>query len=256
MPGNEVTSAALISFSAVHHMMGRPNQPDAPPSFILGLEESIKPGRMSDYREATHIWIEQLRAMKVKTAFNAFSEGPDTVVYLEPVAGEKEFREKQAVMASAAVFVESDWGRRRLASINWSKYTIWQRLADLCYRPVRPAASPAAMPYFIWWNIRPAQANVLQFFDIASAFKKMLEQHDVDHGYGVFHNIVGEAGPLFSVVLPFANPQEYNSWRELMEKELESEIELFCTRFHAIVRETTAADGWFLPDLSLLPETR
>jgi hypothetical protein len=220
------------------------------PTFVLSLEDAVKPGMIDEYIQTTKKWIELLKKKKVSTSFNTFLESNGIVNYLEPMFSMSEVNQR-ALNKDLESFHRTELGQKRQSTIHWSKYSVWSRSSQLSYKPVNPNPPPNNMIYFVWKHIQLRAGNESTFMDVAAKFKEIFQKHSVGRGYGVFCNIIGYERPWYTVVFPGKDPSELYKWQQVMEQELGSELKPILDKLYDITEQITEGSGWTIPELSL-----
>ncbi|MGB2763407.1 MAG: hypothetical protein WBC02_09400 [Candidatus Aminicenantaceae bacterium] len=245
----KLLSAALLSLFPITAFF-QDKEPPNVPTFVLSLEDAVKPGMIDEYIQTTKEWIELLKNKKVNTTFNTFLESNGIVNYLEPMFSMSDM-DKSALNEALESFHRTELGQKRQSTIRWSKYSVWSPSSQLSYNPVNPDALPNNMPYFVWKHIQLRTGNESTFIDVATKFKEILQKHSVGRGYGVFCNIIGYERPWYTVIFAGKDPGELYKWQQEIEQELGSELKPILDKLYDITEQITEGSGWTIPELSL-----
>lgn len=220
-------------------------------TFVLSLEDAVKPGMIDEYIQATKEWIELLKKERVNTSFNTFLESNGIVNFLEPMVNLSDLDER-ALNKALVSFHCTELGQKRKSTIRWSKYSVWSRSSQLSYNPMEPDTPANEMPYFVWKHIQLYPEKDNTFLDIATKFKEIFQKHEIGRTYGIFCNIIGYERPWHTIIFPGEDPGELYKWQQEVEQELGSELKPILEKLYCITEQITDGSGWTMPELSLM----
>jgi hypothetical protein len=223
------------------------------PGYVLSREEQYVVAARKDYVDGTRRWIERIQSAQVGKArltFTTFSDGDGNAELNAPVARLQDVGATLHAWAAAeGLLDDTDWGRRRQAAVGWCRYSLWWQSAELTYRP--PTPRQVALPYFVWKNLRLRPVAETPFLKAARGLRAALEAEPLDRAIGVFRNVAGATGPLYTVIIPGQDPSELSAWLQAMWDDRQSRLEPLVDAVCAAVEEITEGRGWERPELSL-----
>jgi hypothetical protein len=191
-----------------------------------------------------------MRSSGIALTFATFGDSDGNVEYNAPVARLEDIGPTLRAWAAAEDHLHNSvWGRRRQAAVHWARYSLWWQSPELSYRSPKPSA--VKMPYFIWKNLRLHPADEPLFLETAARIRALLEANSIDRGLGVFRNISGAEGPLYTIIIPGRDPSELDDWLDSTWNDRRAELQPFLDELCKTIEEITEGRGWDLPELSL-----
>lgn len=220
--------------------------------FLFSLEEKVLPGRMQEYAGYTKEMIGLIRGLDPGIAFSAFGSDEGYMDYNQRVENPCDFGpmlERWGKIQEASLATE--WGPKRLGALEWSRYSLWEHLAELSYTPRHPNPDPHELAYYLWKNVLVNASKEREFAETGRQVRAFLEQKEIGRGYRVFRNRIGYEAPLYSVV--FAGKDPVDAAKFLMDTAGALGLSLmpFFYQIMAMVERTTDFQGWAMPELSL-----
>jgi hypothetical protein len=220
------------------------------PAYVVSREERFAVRSRKAYVDGTKRWIEALRDDGIDLAFTTFGDTEGNVEYNAPAQGLDDVGHTLRGWAMAEVPLgETDWGRRRQATVQWVRYSLWWQSAALTYQS--PVTSRYSLPYFVWKNLRLHCEAEPEFLRTAARIRDTLDDEPVDRGLGVFRNVSGAEGPLYTVIIPGLDPRELEDWQHRFWAERRPKLKPLLDDLLMTVREITEGRGWHWPDMSL-----
>jgi hypothetical protein len=231
----------------------KPQKPAArPPVLVFVLEEQVRPGCMKDYIDCTKTWIELMRDVDPKMAFSAFGDAESFVEFNERIGGFEDIGRTLGVWAKFTDMLPgTEWGRKRLAAVSRSRYSVWQRSAELSFEPATPHPDPRTLTYFEWGIVRLRPDMEGEFFEAGIRIRELFQESGINRGYSVFRNVIGYEGPTYSVIFAGRDPAEFDSWRKKSMKELSPRLPSLLRQLAPSIVDTQEIQAWSRPELSL-----
>ena len=225
---------------------------NVPPMFLFTLEEKIRPGCMEEYKDHTKKWINLIRELKVGIGFSAFGSGDGYMDFNQRVTGPSDFGPKlEAWGRVQEALLATEWGKKRLNAIEWSRFSVWERSAELSYKPLHPDPDPKHLTYFIWKDVRVRAEKEKEFLEIGREIRAFFEGKDVERGYNVFRNLIGHEGPLYTIVFAGKDADEANGYLQESGRKFALDLLPHLPRIMPLVEKSADYEGWEMPELSL-----
>lgn len=222
------------------------------PMFLFTLEEKIRPGYLEEYKDLTKKWINLIRELKVGIGFSAFGSEDGYMDFNQRISGPCDFGAKlEAWGRVQEALLATEWGKKRLTTVEWSRYSVWQRSAELSYQPLHPDPDPKHLTYFIWKDVRVRAEKEKEFLDTGREIRAFLEEKNIERGYNVFRNLIGHEGPLYTIVFAGKDSDEANEYLKMTGKNLGLALLPFLPGITEAVEHTTDFQGRAMPDVSL-----
>ena len=228
--------------------------PDKMPMFTVTIQENVKPGMMTEYLESTKKWIEMIKSENIGLNFFAFRDMESNVHYGVPISSMAEIDDKSKLWSKAVDLLrKSDWGKKRQAAINWSRYDMWVWSPQLSYQPANPEINPQEMLHSGWANVRVSHTNEGKFNELMAKVKATYEKRGVGRGYSVYRNIIGQNGPLYVIVWGAKDPADMFKYETETWQKLGAEMKPLMDELMDLAEEAVEGRGWIMPELSLMP---
>jgi hypothetical protein len=221
------------------------------PLFVSLNEEKVHPGLMADYLEGTKLWIAEIEKAEIPLNFFAFRDGENGFHYGVTLKSLGEMDGLSLHWKKAVKILRStDWGRKRQAAIASSRYTIWMSGPELSYTPENPDITDSEMQYMESIDIKVSHANEYAFYVAMIKLKALHKAKGIQRGYDVYRNIIGEEGPLYTVVVGGKDPAEYFQNEMKIYKLLGEEGMEFYSNLMKLVDSYTHDSAWMQSELS------
>ncbi|RPH37883.1 hypothetical protein EHM92_01530 [bacterium] len=208
---------------------------------------------MEEYTEYTKKLIDLIRELNVGIAFSAFGSESGCMDYNQRITGPCDFGPKlEAWDTVHAALLKIEWGKKRLNSVEWSRYSVWERSGELSYEPAHPEPDQSRPTYFVWKNLRLRAEKEKDFIETGRQVRAFLEKKNIERGYNVFRNLIGYEGPLYTVIFPGRDPVESQAWLQQTGRNLAFGLLPFLPQLMASVEQTADFEGRAMPELSLV----
>ncbi len=219
------------------------------------ITDQVKPGMREVYVETTKRWIAEMKSEGITMNFNCFRDMHGNFEYGSREYKLEEIGELLELWNQAKALMEaSEWGRRRKEAIVSSKFTIWHTDLELSYyRLTSPELPPGQATFFEYFSFRVSPANESDFIIALEGIKGLCEKNGIGRPYTVFRNLVGDAGPFFTVVFPARDPGDSQNFKERLKQTLGKEFDSLVQAMLSSSEEVTASQGWTESDLSMQP---
>jgi hypothetical protein len=193
-----------------------------------------------------------MKKQGIALTFNCFSDMKGGFEYGSREYDPDEIGDLLKILGRAAAILDSsEWGRERKKAIISTKYTIWKLDPTLSYRPTKPELAGDEIKFFEWFNFHLSLDKEEEFVTRLAETKRLCEEKGVGRPYSVFRNVAGEAGPLYTIVIPARDPGDSHDFKERVKKLLGGEYELFPSALLSTVATVDADGGWAIPELSM-----
>jgi len=228
------------------------SDPKSNPVFIFALEEKVRPGAMAEYVECSRKLIEQIRLLGADLRFSAFATEDGYVDYNQRIGSLCDFGSKLDAWGKVLeASQETSWGQTRARSLEWSRYSVWERMPDLSYDPVHPDPDPGQLTFFLWRNVRVRADKEKDLVQSARQIRMYLEKKDIERGYSIFRNRIGYEGPLYTIIFAGKDQNESMAWLQQTGRNLAFGLLPFLPQLMASVEQMTDFQGRSTPELSL-----
>lgn len=225
------------------------------PPYTAMHVENVKPGMIDEYVEGTKKWIEAIKKEGIGLFFFCFRDKEGNYHYGVPYSKWADVDELQEKWGKAAAILRNtDWGRKRQAAINWSRYESWFHAAHLSYMPKEPSENPMELMYSGWANVRVSHTNESKFNELMLQLKGVYEEYGITRGYNVYRNILGVNGPFYVIVWSAKDPADMYKWQQESWAKLGEATKPIFDQLMDIAEEMQEGNGWVMPELSLMPE--
>lgn len=244
--------AALVCLAVSVPSFAQEDMPEMP-QFSVIMAETVAPEMTAEYEEGTKKLMEVLKANNVPFPVWAWQESNGTYNYNVPVKNFASIDEFSGHWAKAvAELRKSDWGKKRQAAIQSTKYTIWYNATHLSFMPENPELADNEIMYFQVLTFRVSHSKENAFNEVMMKMAAWSKDIGYRRPYSIHRNIIGEEGPVYVVVMPSKDPADhYNAMVSFMEKHGEAFAPLK-TEMDRTVVSATEAFGWMRMDLSLM----
>ena len=225
------------------------------PPYTAMHVENVKPGMIEEYMEGTKKWIEAIKKEGIGLYFFCFRDLEGNYHYGVPYSKWADVDELQEKWGKAAALLRgSEWGRKRQAAINWSRYESWFYAAHLSYMPKEPSENPMELMYSGWANVRVSHTNEGKFNEMMAEVKAVHEKHGAARSYSVHRNILGANGPLYVIVWAAKDPADMFDYEKTWREKMGADIMPLMNQIMDITEEMQEGNGWIVPELTLMPE--
>ena len=220
--------------------------------FLFTLEEKVRPGCMEEYKDTTKKWINLIRELKVGIRFSAFDGGDGYMDFNQRISGISDLGPKLAAWGMVQeALLATEWGKKRLNTIEWSRYSVWERSAELSYKPLDPNPDPKQLMYFIWKDVRVRAEKEKEFLEIGREIRDFFDERKVERGYNVFRNLIGHEGPLYTVIFAGKDADDADAFLKEAGRRFALDLLPHFPRIMPLVEKTSDFRGWEMPELSL-----
>jgi hypothetical protein len=187
--------------------------PSPPRTILFTLEEKVRSGCIEEYTEHTKKLIELIRELDPGICFSAFGSDEGQMNYNQRINNPCDIGLKLEAWGKVQeTLLETEWGRKRLSTIEWSRYSVWERSAELSYDPLLPDPDPNQLTYYLWKNLRVRAEKEMEFIETGCQVRAFLEKENFRRGYSVFRNRIGYEGPLYTVIFAGRDRDEANGF--------------------------------------------
>jgi hypothetical protein len=220
--------------------------------FSVWMVDQVKPGMRELYIESTKKCIAEMKKLGIALTFNCFSDMQGGFEYGSREYGLDEISDLIEMLGRAAAVLDAnEWGRERKEAVISSKFTIWKLDRALSYRPTTSELPGDEIIFFEWFNLRVNPEKEQEFVAQLAETKRLCEEKGVGRPYSAFRNVFGEAGPLYTIVIPARDPGDSHDFKERVKKLLGGELDLFPSALLSAVATADANHGWAIPELSM-----
>jgi hypothetical protein len=218
--------------------------------FLFSLEEQVKPDSLEDYFESTKKWIDTMKALHSDLSFSAFGNDDGYTDYNQQIAGLADAGLALETWRKAAEILHAtEWGKKRLAAVKWSRYSIWELVPDISYEPKHP--NPKQLTYFVWKSVHIRPEMEETFIATAIKIRELVEKTDIDRGCNVFRNVIGYEGPSYTFIFSGKDPDEFHSWRQQVLNKLSQQLDPLLHQLDSSIEENKEFQAWSKPELSM-----
>ncbi len=222
------------------------------PLLLFTLEEKVRPGCMAEYTTQTKKLLDLIRRLNLGIAFSAFGSDNGYMDYNQRIQSRCDYGPKlEAWDKVQEACLATEWGEERLKAIEWSRYSVWERSAELSYEPAHPVPDPSELQYFVWRNLRVRTEKEKAFLEIGCQIRDFLRTKGIERGYNVFRNVIGYEGPLYSAIVAGKDPGELNGLLQELGRRFTFDLLPFVPGLMSSIEKMTDFQGWAMPELSI-----
>ena len=223
----------------------------APEILIFAMEEQVRQGKMEDYINGTKKWVEIIKESGLDIRFSVFGNTEKgNMDYNQQIRSIDDIGPKLVAWKRISeILTNTEWGKKRLAAVSWSKFSVWETSPELSYTP-SDNKSVGKLNYFVWRILRIRREMERDFIETGIRIKTILENLNVDRAVTVFHDLIGYDDPAYSIIIAGKDPDEFESWQnDLAKKDM---FGVLLNQLNTYVEDSSEFRAWFMPEISIM----